>query len=334
LRYPDLAKLLSTLAERNSVDSFYRGDIAQRLAEEFKKNGGLVTAKDLAEYRAREVEPLNLKWNEFSVFTAPLTAGGLTVLEGLSVLKGLHRRIMNDSITSAHARLEAIRLAWKDRLTLFGDPEKVKVPVQHLLSRSYVGELVSKVESAVKAKRPLEIQVPRHTDEGTNSISAVDAEGNMVAMTLTQGGAFGAQVTADGLGLTLGHGMSRFDPHPTHPNAPGPGKRPLHNMCPSVVLRDGKPLLALGGAGGVRIPNAVYDVLWQYVGRGATMEDAIGAPRLNCTGTLDVTVEREWPKDSEDYLKEIGFKVQTSESAKVSAVIHNAKAGECRAAMR
>jgi gamma-glutamyltranspeptidase / glutathione hydrolase len=330
----DLAKLLHTLAERNSVDSFYRGDIAQRLADEIKKNGGIVTAKDLANYHAREVEPLKLKWNEFAIFTAPLTAGGLTVLQALSVLKQINWAAMKDPLTNAHARLEAMRLAWKDRLTRFGDPEKVKVPVEQLLSAKYIRELASKVEAAVRAKRPVEIQVRKHTDEGTNNICSIDAEGNMVAITLTQGGAFGAQVTADGLGLTLGHGMSRFDPHPDHPNAPAPGKRPLHNMCPSVVLRDGKPLLALGGAGGVRIPNAIYDVLGQYIARGLTMENAITAPRLNCTGTLDVLAEQEFPKDSISYLTEIGFKVQTSEAARISAVTRDAKTGECRAAMR
>jgi gamma-glutamyltranspeptidase/glutathione hydrolase len=208
------------------------------------------------------------------------------------------------------------------------------VPVQQLLSASYAQGLAAKVAAAVKTKRPVEIEVRKHTDEGTNNITSVDAEGNMVAMTLTQGGAFGAQVTADGLGLTLGHGMSRFDPHPEHPNAPAPGKRPLHNMCPSVVLRDGKPLLAIGGAGGVRIPNAIYDVLGQYIMRGASIEEAIAAPRLNCTGTLDVLVEQEWPKDSVTDLTEIGFKVQTGESARVSAVTHDAKSGESRAAMR
>jgi gamma-glutamyltranspeptidase/glutathione hydrolase len=334
LRNPDLAKLLRTLAERNSVDSFYRGDIAQRLADEFKKNGGLVTARDLANYHAREVEPLKLKWNEFAIYTAPLTAGGLTVLQALSVLKEMNWAAVKDPVTSTHARLEAIRLAWKDRLTFFGDPEKVKVPVERLLSAIYIRELASKVEAAVKGKRPVEIQVRKHTDEGTNNICSIDADGNMVAVTLTQGGTFGAQVTADGLGLTLGHGMSRFDPHPDHPNAPAPGKRPLHNMCPSVLLREGKPQLALGGAGGVRIPNAIYDVLGQYIARGVTLEEAISAPRLNCTGTLDVLAEPDFPKEALSYLTETGFKVQTSDAARVSGVIRDAKTAECRAAMR
>ena len=143
----------------------------------------------------------------------------------------------------------------------------------------------------MQEKHPLALEVQKHTDEGTNSISSVDRHGNLVAITLTQGGSFGAQVTVEGLGLTLGHGMSRFDPHPGHPNAPGPGKRPLHNMCPSIVLRDDQPVLAVGAAGGVRIPNAIFDVLTSYVLRGAPIELAVAPPRLHCTGTLDVAVE-------------------------------------------
>src|SRR4029079_6131918 len=87
-------------------------------------------------------------------------------------------------------------------------------------------------------------------DQGTINLSAADAQGNLVAVTLTHGNSFGARVTVPGLGLTLGHGMSRFDPHPDHPNAPGPHKRPLNNMCPTIILRDGKPLLALCATGG------------------------------------------------------------------------------------
>src|SRR5439155_24635932 len=90
VRNPDLAALLTTLAERNSVESFYRGDIAQRIADAFQKNGGLVTAADLAAYRAREAEPLVMCWNDFGIHTAPLTAGGLTVLQAFAILQALN----------------------------------------------------------------------------------------------------------------------------------------------------------------------------------------------------------------------------------------------------
>ena len=335
LRNPDLAKLLSSLAERNSVESFYRGDVAQRIAEAFQSHGGLVTAKDLAAYQAREVQPLQLALKDYVIFTAPLTAGGLTTLQALSILKALEWDADSRAGASVHARLEALRLAWKDRLELFGDPEHVKVPVERLLSSDYARELADKVRSAVKEKKPVATGLGMHLDEGTNNLCSVDRHGNLVAVTLTHGGSFGAQVTVDGLGLTLGHGMSRFDPHPGHPNAPGPGKHPVENMCPSVVLREGVPVLATGAAGGVRIPNAVGDVLVQYVLRGASLEAAVAAPRLQCTGSLDVAVEPAWPKDSAEYLKQVGFKVQTWESsAVVSAVSFNPKSGQCRAAIR
>ena len=137
-------------------------------------------------------------------------------------------------------------------------------------------------------------------------------------------------------GLTLGHGMSRFDPRPNHPNSPGPGKRPLHNMCPTVAAHAGKPMMAVGGTGGVRIPNAIYRVLTQFLLRDATMEEALAAPRLFCTGTLEVTVEHWWPPAEKDYLKALGFNVgnEPAEDSHVSGASFGPKTSQCRASMR
>src|SRR5205823_7527731 len=208
-----------------------------------------------------------------------------------SVLKALNWKRMPSGGGGAHARLEALRLAWKDRLTLLGDPEQTKVPVERLLSIEYAHELAAQVRTAMEEKKPITTGLEKHLDEGTNNICATDRHGNMVAVTLTHGSSFGTQVTVDGLGLTLGHGMSRFEPRPGHPNSPGPGKRPLHNMCPSLLEHNGAAVLAVGGAGGVRIPNAIFDLLTHYWIGGATLEEAIAAPRLHCTGTLTVAIE-------------------------------------------
>jgi gamma-glutamyltranspeptidase/glutathione hydrolase len=335
LRNPDLAEMLSLFARENSVESFYRGAIARKIAEAIQKNGGLLTTDDLASYRAREVEPLQLKLRDFTVLTPPLTSGGLTVLQALSFLKALEWKPGGPAGPTAHARLEALRLAWKDRLELFGDPEQTTVPVERLLSASYASEQAEKIRAAVTEQKPINTGLARHLDEGTNNLCAVDRTGNMVAVTLTHGGGFGAQVTVDGLGLTLGHGMSRFDPRPDHPNAPGPRKRPVHNMCPSILLRGGIPVMALGAAGGVRIPNSLFDLLTNYIFFGASMDEAIAAPRLQSTGTLDVAIEPSWPKESAAYLKQIGFKVQTWESSSVvSAVSFDPKTKRCRGALR
>jgi gamma-glutamyltranspeptidase/glutathione hydrolase len=335
LRNPDLAGMLATLAERNSVDSFYRGDIAQRIADAFQKNGGLVTAKDLANYHPREGEPLQLKLKDHTIYTAPLTAGGLTTLEALSIVKALNWNPSDHSGPAAHARLEALRLAWKDRLEKFGDPKSTTVPVEKFLSADYAHALAEKARTAVEDKKPLNIRIGDHQDEGTTNISAVDRHGNFVAVTITHGNSFGAQVTVDGLGLTLGHGMSRFETNPAHPNAPGPNKRPLINVAPSLIFHDGKPIIAVGCAGGMRIPNCIFDFATEYILRRATMKQSVAAPRLQNTGTLYVAIEPNWPKDAAQYLKQIGFKVQTWDtSAILSAVERDPKTGRCQAAVR
>jgi gamma-glutamyltranspeptidase/glutathione hydrolase len=334
-RNPDLAALLETLAGRNSVDSFYRGDIARRIAAAFKKNGGLVTADDLAAYRAPEVEPLTLGWRGYSVYTAPLTAGGATVMEVLGVLKALDwdRRPEKEPRT-LDARLEAQRLAWDDRLRYFGDPDKVKVPLDRLLSTAHARRLAGRVDEAVRAGRPVTAEGDGRPASGTIHISAADAQGNLVALTLTHGEGFGAKVTVEGLGLILGHGMSRFDPHPGHPNSPGPGKRPLHNMCPTVVLRGGRPVLAVGATGGRRIPNTLIDVLARYVGHDLSLEEAVAAPRLHTEGGLDLTMEAKWPEATRAYLQKLGYRIKTGPGATVQAVSFDPESGSCRSASR
>jgi gamma-glutamyltranspeptidase/glutathione hydrolase len=333
-RNPDLADLLQTLAERKSVESFYRGDLGAKIAAAFKKNGGIVTAEDMANYRAREVEPLSLTWRGYTIRTAPLTAGGLTALQALAALKALawDRRPADDPKTT-HALVEALRIAWDDRLKRLGDPEKTKVPIERLLSEDYARQTAERVEAAVKAGKPVPAATDGRGAGGTIHLSAVDAQGMMVALTLTHGESFGARVTVDGLGLVLGHGMSRFDPRPGHPNSPGPGKRPLHNMCPTVVLRDGRPVLALGGRGGRKIPNAVFGVLAQYVGRDASLADAVAAPRPHTEGDLNLLVEPKWPEAEVAYLKKIGYAVRNGASAVVDAVAFDPTTGG-RAASR
>ena len=333
-RNPDLARMLEVLARANSVEPFYRGEIGRNIAAEFRRNGGLVTLKDMAEYKAREVAPLELEWRGYKICTAPLTAGGLSVLQALRILKTLDWDKMPASTDRTHSQIEALRLAWADRLALLGDPEKVKVPAEQLLSEKYARQLSSKVESAVKDGKPLPLKIRSRAQSGTIHLNSTDRHGNMVALTMTHGNAFGACITVEGLGLILGHGMSRFDPQPDHPNAPAPGKRPLHNMCPTIVLRDSKPLLALGATGGRMIPNAIYNILAQFVGLGASIDDAVAAPRMQTDGNLDLTLERKWPETEAGVLKQMGFNVKQGASANAHAIFVNPENGAAHYAAR
>jgi gamma-glutamyltranspeptidase/glutathione hydrolase len=335
LRNPELADLLQSMADKNSVDGFYRGAIARRIAAAFKKHGGLVTEGDLAAYRAREVEPLSFRWRGYAVYTASLTAGGLTVLEGLSILQALEwdKRPAKDPRTM-RARLEALRIAWDDRLRWLGDPEHVEVPVQRLLSLDCARKNAGRIEAALRDGKMVRTATDEGSADGTVHLSAVDGRGMMVALTLTHGNHFGAQVTVEGLGLILGHGMSRFDPQPGRPNSPGSGKRPLHNMCPTIVLKDGKPICALGAHGGRKIPNAVVDVLTRYVGQDAPLADAVAAPRLHTEGGTSVIVEPGWPGGEIEHLRAIGYTVTRGPSAVVSAVAFDPHSGQFQSASR
>jgi gamma-glutamyltranspeptidase/glutathione hydrolase len=319
-RNPELAEMLTTLAKANSIEAFYRGDIAQRIAEAFQKNGGLVTARDMADYRARIVEPLTLEWGPHTVHTAPLTAGGLSVLQMLRALQAMNWAEMPADLARTHARIEAMRLAWRDRLTLLGDPASGKIPVERLLSKEYARECAEKILATVKAGKFLTHNVTPQPHTGTVNLSAADRHGNFVALTLTHGEAFGARVTVDGLGLTLGHGMSRFDPRPEHPNAPGPGKRPLNNMTPSIVTRDGRAVLAIGGAGGRKIPNSEFEILTRILALGKTLPEAMAAPRIHTEGDRALSFEKSWPAMETAALSELGYRVSTGGSASIGAV--------------
>ena len=142
----------------------------------------------------------------------------------------------------------------------------------------------------------------------------------MAALTLTHGGSFGAQVTVDGLGLILGHGMSRFEPAPGKANSIAPGKRPLDNMCPTIVSQSGKPTLAIGAVGGRRIPSVIFEILMGLIAEGRSLEDAMTTPRLTTEGDKVLLVEPGWPEATLQYLKQIGYKTDKAILCWASAV--------------
>jgi gamma-glutamyltranspeptidase / glutathione hydrolase len=323
-RNPQLADLLQKLAESGSVEPFYRGDVARTIAEQFKKNGGIVTEQDLNDYHALEQTPYTRGYLGHTIATAPLTAGGLTVLQVFAALAALDWHEMpKGSPTKFQAMVEALRIAWGDRLRWFGDPKFVDVPIERLLSDKYAKESAQQIKQAVAEKRPAAVTTDGRTAGGTVSLSAVDAQGNMAVITLTHGDGFGARVTVDGLGLLLGHGMSRFEPMPGKLNSIAPGKRPLDNMCPSIVLQGGRPAVALGGVGGRRIPNAVFQTLLQLLANGQDLNAAVHSPRIHTEGGLDLHVERGIPKADVDYMRQIGYKIAPPVGAFVSAVQYN-----------
>ncbi len=326
-RNPDLSRLLESLALAGSVAPFYQGKIAADIAAAFAAHGGLVTAADLAAYQAIERVPLALDWKGFTLYTPLPTAGGLTVLQTLATIKAL-----GAEGTAGQAFVEALRVAWTDRLSLIGDPEQVEVPIKQLLSPEYAGKTAERVKAAIKNNQPIAGKTDGRPASGTIHLNAVDASGLTVALTFTHGGYFGAQVSVENLGLVLGHGVSRFDPRPGRPNSPAPRKRPLHNMCPTVVTRSGAPVLAIGATGGRRIVNAVANVLLGRLGAEMPLEAAVKAPRVHTEGDLALTAEAGYPQAP--MLLTAGYTLTAGAVASLQATERDPKSGAVWSAAR
>jgi gamma-glutamyltranspeptidase / glutathione hydrolase len=324
LRNPDLSVLLERLAKDSSVATFYRGEIAEHIAREFKRHDGLVAPQDLARYDAREVLPLSLEWRGVVLHTAPLTAGGLSVLQAMATLKALSWQ--NEDAAdphSTHTFVEALRLAWHDRLAMLGDPTGGDDPSPRLLSTEYAAQAADRIRQAVREKRLIPGKTDGRAANGTIHLSAADKTGVMAALTLTHGEGFGARVTVDGLGMVLGHGMSRFDPRPGHPNSVGPFRRPLNNMCPTIVFRGDQPILAAGATGGRRIPNTMYSVLVDFVARDSSLAAAYAVPRLHTEGDAVLQLSKGWKDADTAHLKQVGYTIQSGTGANLNAVQRN-----------
>lgn len=326
-----LAEILKSFAKSNSMRAFYEGDVAKTIVASFQQNDGLVTLEDMKAYRAEWRSPYALSLGPYRLYTVPLTAGGLTVFQCLKLLQSLGWHQMEAGVEKAMVQVESMRWVWKDRLTLLGDPEHAKVPVERLLSDAYAQESAAAIRASLKDRKPIPHAVDANGQTGTIHLSAVDRDGNFAALTLTHGGSFGARVTVPDIGLTLGHGMSRFDPRPTHPNCPGPRKRPLHNMVPTCIYQEGVPVAVVGGRGGRKIPNAVLEFLMRYSLENASLEEAMKAPRMHTEGTLHIEQESTGDSKLLENLQQIGYQTKQAASATLSAV---EKRKDIKAAMR
>ena len=184
------------------------------------------------------------------------------------------------------------RTAW----SLFGDPQARASPLESVLQPAAIRSAAGQIAKAVAKQQPLPVRTTSRPDQGTIHLSAADREGNLVAVTLTHGGSVRRRVTVPGLGLTLGHGMSRFDPHAGHPNAPGPHKRPLNNMCPTIVAkngRSGKSPSALAAA--ARFPMPSPKSCCSSSPAASRSRTPSPLPRLHTEGQLALSFERTWP---------------------------------------
>jgi gamma-glutamyltranspeptidase/glutathione hydrolase len=273
-RQPDLAGTLRRIA-RNGREGFYEGEVAKHIVAEMAAGGGLITARDLAQYRAVEREPVRGAFGDYEVVSAPPpSSGGIHILQILNILEGYDLAEMgHNSAAYLHHLTEAMKFAFADRSEYLGDPDFIDVPVQQLIDKRYAARLRQQIrpDEAIPSAAIAPGRELHHESTDTTHYSVADRHGNVVSNTYTLNFSFGSGIAVPGTGMLLNNEMGDFAANPGHPdmfglvqgerNSVAGGKRPLSSMSPTIVLRDGRPWLATGSPGGSRIITTVAQTL-------------------------------------------------------------------------
>ena len=332
---PDLARTLQRIA--NDPGDFYEGETARRLAEAMAANGGLITLDDLKAYKAVERTPLTGRYKGYEITTAPPpSSGGVGILQMLGVLQGSdYEKAGWGAAATIHYVTETMRRYYADRSEYLGDPDFTKVPVRALTHPDYIRKQRASIDreraGKSEAVRPGELSAYENSE--TTHLSVVDKAGNAVSLTYTLNGGHGSAVTAPGLGFLLNNEMDDFAAQPGSPNMFGlvqgeanaikPGKRPLSSMTPTILTRDGKLFMVVGGPGGGRIITAVLQTILNVVDFGMNVQDAVDAPRFHHQWQPDkITLERGFSPDTIRLLQQRGHEVeQIPAVARIFAIV-------------
>jgi len=316
----DLAASLDLIA-REGPRAFYQGPIGDKIVAAVRAAGGVMTGDDLRNYRAVVRPAMRGTYRGHAIVSMPPpSSGGTMLIEMLNILEGYD--IGSKGADAAHLMIEAAKLAYADRAAFLGDPDAVEVPVERLTAKDYAARLRAGITE--RARPSLSIRdVPR---EGSNTThySVVDRFGNAVANTYTLNFNFGVGLVAEGTGILLNNELDDFAAKPGAPNAfglvggaanaPGPGKRPLSSMTPTIVLEDGKVFLVTGSPGGSRIITTVLQVIMNAIDRRMNIAEAVAAPRLHHQWLPDdVFAERGIPPDLIGFLQSRGHNVVVRE---------------------
>jgi gamma-glutamyltranspeptidase/glutathione hydrolase len=317
----DLAATLVALAARGPR-GFYEGEVAEKLVKAIDDAGGIMTLDDLKSYQPVMRQPMRGSYRGYEIISMPLpSSGGVVLLETLNILEGFSMRDMKQgSAPSLHVLIEAMRRAYADRARYLGDPAFVSAPVANLISKDYAAKQRASIDldhatpsAALSAAQPRE-------GSNTTHFSVVDGLGNAVSNTYTLNFSYGVGLIADGTGVLLNNELDDFTAAPGASNAyglvgyeanlPGPGKRPLSSMTPTIVLKDGKPVLVTGSPGGSRIISTVLQVIVNVLDYDMDAAAAVSAPRLHHQWLPDeVRVERGFSEDTLAALRAKGHHV-------------------------
>ncbi len=313
LKQPDLAKTYRAIAS-NGIGWFYGGGFADATEKWMKANGGIMTVNDLANYKPKLRDPVRVTYRGHEIISMPPpSSGGVHVGQILNILENFDLEKMEANSTDfIHLVTEAMKLAFADRAYWLGDADFVPVP-RGLIDKGYAKYLAKRIDMTRATKVAKHGTPPRSTEDlfnkHTTHFSCADGEGNWVACTATVNTSFGSKVIIPGTGVIMNNEMDDFSIAPGVPNAFGllgaeanavaPGKRPLSSMSPSIVLKDGKPILAVGAAGGPTIITQTLLAIIHTIDFELPLKEALAQPHFH----------HQWAPDQIRIERKVGEKV-------------------------
>ena len=270
-------------------DAFYRGDIAQKLAEFVGESGGFLTADDMAEHRSEWVEPVTSSYRGYDIHELPPNTQGIAALQLLNILEGFDLAAMgHNSAAYVHHFVEAKKLVYEDRARYYADMDFADVPIEHLVSKEYAAER----RQLISAERAADAYVAGDAalEEGdTIYLTVADGDGNMVSLIQSNYGGMGSGVAHPELGFGLQNRGALFTLEEGHANVYEPGKRPFHTIIPAFVTKDGEPWLSFGLMGGSMQPQGHAQILINMIDFGMNVQEAGDAARIRHTGSSQPT---------------------------------------------
>jgi len=331
-RQPDLARTLRGIAE-HGADFFYHGETARKIAAFYQANGGILTDEDFASYKAKWVEPISTSYRGYTIYTLPPNSSGVALLLQLNILEGYDLgKYQHNSAEYLHLIGEVQRVAIAVRNRYVADPDFVSIPMDRLLSKPFAAELRKQISlgSTMPPAMPENGTVPPPEKGDTTHLTVVDAEGNMVSLSQTLGSWFGNGIVAADTGVLFSNQLRHLQIDPSSPSRLGPGRQPRSNQAPLIVLKDGRPYLALGTPGNDGIWQRLVQVLANMIDFGMDVQHAVASPRLIYGGYQETgtnlppifAAEDRLPQASLDGLKARGYtlKLIPSDEGSVNGV--------------
>ena len=331
----DLAATLKAISEQGE-SGFYKGPVGAAIVASSQAGKGIITQADLDQYKVREMKPIECNYRGYGVVSAPPpSSGGVVICEILNILEGYPLKELGfRSAQSVHYQIEAMRHAYVDRNSYLGDPDFVSNPIHRLLDKTYAAKIRAAIApSLAGVSKDIRPGVAPHEGSNTTHYSIVDKFGNAVSVTYTLNELFGAKVTAAKTGVLLNNEMDDFTSKIGVPNLYGlvqgeansiqPGKRPLSSMSPTIVTKDGKPVMVVGTPGGSRIITAVLHTIINVIDYGMNVQEAVDAPKFHQQWLPETTSVENFAlsPDTRKILEGMGHKLGNPQPANHLAAI-------------